>query len=136
MNAKRFQWGPAWEDTPLTILARLCAKTATGSASPVPEEGNLLLQADVTSVTCKIYDEGGTIVISTTPTTSDVVYDTLQTTGVWKNLARGGNFLYTIPATGFPSGLTEVTVEITLTLSSGEPLRLIGNVKVLNLVQS
>lgn len=136
MNAKRFQWGPAWEDTPLTILARLCAKTATGSSSPVAEEGNLLLQADVALITCKVYDEGGTIVISTTPTISDVVYDTLQTTGVWKNLVRGGNFFYTIPATAFPTGLTEVNAEITLTLSSGEPLRLVGNVKVLNLVQS
>lgn len=135
--AKTYRGEAAFEDTPYTILARLCARVASGAASPVETEGKLIQQADVTSVTCKVYDSTGALVISTTPTVSDVIYNTLQTSQVFAKVSQGGgNFLYQIPATGFPTGATSVTVELTVTLTTGEPVRAVWIIPVINLNQS
>ena len=134
--AQRFLGEPAWEDTPYEVLARLCARTASGAASPVESEGTLLNQSDISSISCKVYDPEGTLIVQTTPVVSDAVYNTLQTTGVFSRMPNGGNFVYKIPATAFPTGDTTNTAEITLTLGSGELVRAVWTIPVLNLNQS
>lgn len=127
---------PHFEDTPLTIMKRICARLATGAVSPIAKEGKLILKADITSISVKAYDATGTLITSTTPSKTDVWYDTLQTTDVWTAVAQGGNFLYDVPATMFPSGNEMVTLEVTVTLTSTEPVRAVWEVPVINLNQS
>ena len=134
--AQRFLGEAGWEDTPYTVLARVCARQASGSASPVASEGVLVNQSDVDSISCKVYDASGTVIITTVPVVSDVIYIAIQTTGVFNRMPNGGNFLYQIPATGFPSGDTTVTAEITFTLDGGELMRAVWSIPVLNLIQS
>lgn len=125
-----------YEDTPYTIMGRFCALVASGAASPNASEGTLILQADITSISVKAYDATGTLITSTTPAVADVWYDTLQTTGVWLKVAKGGNFRYTCPVAMFPSGNELVTLEVTITLTSGEPVRAVWDVPIINLNQS
>lgn len=127
---------PVFEDTPVTVLGRLCAKTASGSASPITQEGSLVVQGDVTSISVKAYDETATLIVTTTPAASDVLFNTIQTTGLFSNLKRGGNFLYQLPATMFPTGSTNVRIEMTFTLTSGELVRSLWDFPVINLNQS
>ncbi len=131
-----FRASPHFEDTLLTIMCRFCARQATGAVSPVAKEGKLILLADVTSVSVKAYDATGTLITSTTPTKTDVLYDTLQTSDVWTVVTRGGNFLYDCPATMFPTGNEMVRLEVTVTLTSGEPVRALWDVPVIGLNQS
>lgn len=131
-----FRGVQAFEDTPYTIMARFAALQASGATSPVQTEGTLILKADITSISVKAYDDEGTLITETAPSKADVWYDALQTTGVWAKVARGGNFLYTCPATMFPSGTELVRLEVTVTLTSGEPVRAVWEVPVINLVQS
>lgn len=134
--AEVFTGESVFEDTPATVLARVCARVASGSLSPIQTEGYLIKRVDVSSITAKAYDETGTLITSTTPSKTDVIYESLQTTGVFAKLLRGGNFAYDCPATFFPTGSVNVRVEITLTLASGEPVRMIWDFPVLPLVQS
>lgn len=134
--AEIFVGESVFEDTPVTVLARVCARVASGSLSPIQTEGSLILLADVSSVAAKAYDEAGDLIASTAPSKADVVYDTLQTTGVFAKIPRGGNFSYDCPATFFPTGSVNVRVEITITLVSGEPVRMIWEFPILPLVQS
>ena len=134
--SQTFRTSPHFEDTPLTVMGRFCARQATGSASPVAKEGNVLLQADITSISVKAYDATGTLIVETTPAKADVWFDTLQTSGVWTAVVRGGNFLYDCPATMFPTGNEMVTLEVTVTLTSTEPVRAVWQVPIINLNQS
>lgn len=131
-----FRSSPHFEDTPLTLMCRFCARLASGAVSPVTKEGKLILLADVTSVSIKAYDATGTLITSTTPAKADVLYDTLQTADVWSAVVRGGNFLYDCPAAMFPTGNELVTLEITITLTSTEPVRAVWQVPVIGLNQS
>lgn len=131
-----FRVSPHFEDTPLTLMGRFCARQATGSISPIAKEGVLLLKADITSISVKSYDDEGTLITETTPAKADAWFDILQTTGVWAAVVRGGNFLYDCPAAMFPAGNELVRLEITVTLTSGEPVRAVWEVPIINLVQS
>lgn len=134
--SQTFRSSPHFEDTPLTLMARFCARQGGGAVSPVAKEGKLLLKADITSISVKAYDSEGVLITSTTPSKTDVWYDTLQTADVWTAVVRGGNFLYDCPATMFPTGSVMVTIEVTVTLTSGEPVRAVWQVPVINLNQS
>lgn len=131
-----FRGESAFEDTPYTLLGRFCALVASGALSPIQTEGTLILKTDITSISVKTYDDAGELIAETTPSKNDVWYDALQTTGVWAKVKRGGNFLYTCPATMFPAGNELVRLEITVTLTTGEPVRAVWQVPVINLVQS
>lgn len=131
-----YRGAKAYEDTPYTVMGRFCARLATGATSPVAKEGKLILKADITSISVKAYDSEGVLIVETTPSKTDVWYDTLQTTSVWTAVTRGGNFLYDCPATMFPSGNEMVRLEVTVTLTSGEPVRALWDVPVIGLNQS
>jgi hypothetical protein len=131
-----FRGTEVFEDTPCDLIARFCAVVAGGAASPNEEEGTLIIQADVSSIVCKAYDIAGTLIATVTPSVSTVIYNTLQTSGVFAKLADGGNFLCKLPATCFPTGSTTVRVEVTILLNTGEPVRGIWLIDVINLIQS
>ena len=131
-----FEGSAAFEDTPCTILGRVAALNGGGSASPVESEGTLVVQSDITSISVKVYSSLNVLINTYTPAASNVIYNTLQTTGVFSKLDQGGNFLYTIPATGFPEGDTTVRVEVTITLNSGDLVRGLWKIPVIALLQS
>jgi len=86
-----------FEDSPATILARVVAL----------DDGDPIQQADLTSITCAIFDTLDTETVLSTPTlvVANVIFDTLQTSNSrWTEDTTGYNFDFTIPASSFPSG--------------------------------
>lgn len=119
------------EDNDVYILSRLTGYDASGPASPIETEGNLVKQADLASITLKTFD-----VLSAAPTTavysatlviSTVVFDALQTSGIWGLLEDGGNFLARVPAAALPTENRRYRVEITFTSAGGSVSTLKGN---------
>lgn len=112
-----------YEDSSHILLGRLASPDATGDASPVSSEGNLVVQADVASITLAVYDTSGcapeTAVYSATLAAGDVIFDTLQTSGIWANLSYGGNLYVAVPATAFPTGGHNYLAEVRATLVGG-----------------
>lgn len=111
------------QNTALELVGRLAATGGTGSASPVAKEGNLLLRADITSIDVTAWGaddvQNGT---DYAPSKTDVVHETLQSAGVWKNLPGGGNLKFTCPATFFPD-VEDVVVEVKVTLADASVIR-------------
>jgi len=82
------------KDSSFTVLGRITAKNGSGAASPTASEGNLVQQADISSISIKQLDASGNEISgrSATPSVSDVIHDTLQTSGIWGAISGGGNF--------------------------------------------
>lgn len=113
------------EDTPYELYMRVTAFNGSGAASPVANEGNLVTQANVSSIAVKAYDmesgeQNGTTLA---PVVADTIYNTLQTTGIWARLTNGGNCRIVLPATFFPTGSKQVQIETTFTLSDASIIR-------------
>lgn len=129
--------GEAWEDIAQPIIARFWAIAGSGAASPVTTEGNLITQADVSSIAVRVFDADKSQIGSTlTPSASSTVFDTLQTSGTWGNLKDGGNFRYTVPGTYFPIGGTTNRVEVVITLADGNKLPAVWNLAVNEMLSS
>ncbi len=93
----------ALEDNPKTFLDR------------VEISGSLALQADITAVYAEVWqydsyqdavgDTNGTQVLGEIAyATANVIFNALQTGGMWTRDATGYNFKATVPASYFPTG--------------------------------
>jgi hypothetical protein len=123
MTVKGVYTGDAWEDIGATLIARFASIFGTGAASPTTTEGNLILQADVSSISVKVFDvDGAQIGTTLTPSAASTIFDTLQTAATWGNLSRGGNFRYSVDGSYFPTGGTTNRVEVVITLTDGHKL--------------
>lgn len=102
----------AMEDTGVLLLARV-----------VDWDGNLLTQANTTSVTVTCYDKNSTppdkLELTATPAVADVIFDTEQSGGNWP-YDDGYTFKYPMPATALPTGGHGYVVEVMITPASGE----------------
>lgn len=113
------------EDGSATLLGRVCARNGGGSASPIAKEGNLIVQADLSTATLSAFDvtsnDRTTAHYTATLTISSVIYDTLQTSGIWLNIpdGLGGNFLCDVGPTAFPTGARLVRIEVKFTTGAG-----------------
>ena len=112
------------EDGSPTVLGRITARDGTGAATGVDGEGNFLKQADISTITCAIYDRSGTtpeVAISTpTVTISTSVLDTVITANtIWTMDDTGYNFLHDLADTAFPTGGSLYVVEYVVTLTGG-----------------
>lgn len=114
------------EDSAATILGRLTARSglASGSATGVPGEGRWLQQADITSITCAVFDEDAagtadtTAIATPTVTISTSVLDTPVTSNeIWTKGGPGYNFLHDLAYTNFPTGGNTYRVEYEVTLA-------------------
>lgn len=123
----------AIKDRPCHIAGRFTALTATGNTSPVSSEGDLIRQADVSSITCQVYGPTGSLINTYTPTAASNVYDTIQTAEEWENLTDGGNFLYTIPASAFPTAGVVNRAVVTITMTDGSLATGLWNIDVTSL---
>jgi hypothetical protein len=107
---------------PKDVFGRLCAfTTAASTASPTATEGYLIRQADVASATAKAFVGTEQIGTTQTLTVSSLIYNTLQTSGIWARLTGGGgNAYYQIPASLLDvKSEVPVRVEIVLTMTDG-----------------
>lgn len=94
------------------IMGLVTARDGTGADAPDPKDGKLVkisdLKASPDGIVIRIYDPlsatPSTVLQISTPVISSVMYDTLQTTGVFGRLKRGGNFLFTVSAIWVPNG--------------------------------
>jgi len=115
----------AWtEDSDVTVLGRITSRTGSGAATGVAGEGNFLQQADVTSITWKVFDlqsaTPDTAITSGTSTVSTVVLDTVVTTSVlWTKDTTGYNFAQDMAASNFPIGDRTYRLEFVVTLTGG-----------------
>jgi hypothetical protein len=119
------EFGVTWkEDGDATVLARLTARNGTGAATGEDGEGNWLEQADVDTITCKVFDmddDPDTAIATPTVTVSSAIQDTPVTTNViWTKDTVGYNFIHDLAASNFPTGGRRYRVEYTVTLVAGK----------------
>lgn len=112
------------EDGSATCLARVCARDATGAATGVSGEGKWIKQADLTSITCKIFDRSSatpdTATASPTVTISSAIIDTpVTSTEIWDVDSTGYNFLFDIAPTAFTTSGHKYLVEFYFTTTGG-----------------
>ena len=104
-----------------TFQARIVSKDGTGTA--VSEEGSALQQANISSITCAVYDlhSATPAVAVATPsvTVSSAISDTLTNDNLWTEDTTGRNFLHTIAGSTFASGDHTYRVVYTLTTTGG-----------------
>lgn len=126
-----FPYNVEWrEDGDCTILARVTARDGSGAATGVSGEGNWLEPADVSSITCKVFDLNGetpdTPSTAPTVTVGDAILDppiTAET--LWTQDATGYNFLHDLAASNFPLGDHRYLVEYKFTLTGGAVFHLV-----------
>ena len=112
------------EDSTATVLGRITARNGSGVATGIAGEGKWLQQADVDSITYKIFDLNSatpdTPIKTATATVSTVVLDTVVTsTEIWTKDAIGYNFLHDLAAGDFPTGDRIFVLEYVVTLTGG-----------------
>ena len=112
------------EDSDATVLGRITARNGTGSATGVRGEGNWLKQADVGSITWKMFDLNSdtpdTEISSGTLTVLDVVIDTpVSVNTIWTKDSVGYNFIHDLAASNFPTGNHIYRLEYTVILTGG-----------------
>lgn len=113
------------EDGTFSVLARLCSLDGSGDEM-APGEGAVIQQADLASVTCKVYDLGtnrnatsGTeITPAPTVVISTSVFDTLRTLG-WNKDTYGYNFRHDLTPAYSPTGGNWYLIEYRMTLAGG-----------------
>lgn len=120
-NEFEVEWN---EDATATVLARITARDGSGAATGKDGEGNWLEQADISAITCKVFDLDGetpdTPIAEPTVTISSVVLDTPVTSNaIWTKDVYGYNFLHDLANTNFPTGNHKYRVEYTVTLTGG-----------------
>ena len=123
--AKTLIRGVVNEDGTWSVLARLCGLDGSGDEHR-EGEGNVLQAADVSTVTCKVYDLGddettdpGTEVTpAPTVTVATSVLDTLRTTG-WREDKIGYNFRHDLGPTYSATGGEYRRAEYVVTLADG-----------------
>lgn len=113
------------EDGSATALARVCARDATGAPTGVSGEGNWIKRADLSSITCKVFDRSSTPpdtpIATPTVTTSTAILDTPITDGlIWDVDDVGYNFLFDLAGTCFPIGGHKYLVEFYFTTTGGK----------------
>ena len=109
------------EDGSATCLARVMARN--GSGDTVTGEGNWVEQVDVSSITCKVFDESNNdteITPAPTVVVATSIVDVPVTSGaIWTEDAVGYNFLHDLDYTCFPTGGVSYRVEYYFTLAGG-----------------
>jgi hypothetical protein len=114
------------ENSCATLLARIRA-----------EDGSYPVQADISTVTCKVFDLDTSTEISPAPTftAASTVFDTLQTSDPrWTVDATGFNFAAKLAGSNFPEGDTTYQVEIKITPVSGNAFYVVYDLDTFNLL--
>lgn len=108
------------EDGSAVALGRLASDSGTGDWTGVEGEGNFLKQADIDTITYKVFDRStttpDTAILTGTLTLSSVIFDTpVKDKKLWPDDDYGYNFKHTLPTTAFPTGDNVIRVEYKIT---------------------
>ena len=132
-------YGEGWEDAQLPVLARFSALAGSGSEM-VQGEGPCIVVADVSAITCKVYDLGtdrdaatGTEVTPAPTLTSANVF-VLRAAGWTKDL-HGYNFRHDLAAAYLADPDEWRLLEYRITLTDGTILPLSVRVKTASIVR-
>jgi hypothetical protein len=122
MSAKTTIYGTWNEDGTATIQGRVIARDGTGA--PVAGEGRAVKQADLSTVTIKVFNisaDPPTESYTATLTIASVIFDSLQTDATWVPGvdSTGFNFSVDIPASAFPTGDQKYRAEVKYTTTGG-----------------
>ena len=117
VNTIQVKWQ---EDGSATCLGRLVAEDGTGAWTGIIGEGNWLKQADLSTITCAVFDlDSATPTVATvtpTVTISSAIQDTPVTDGkIWDLDDVGYNFKHGLASTVFPTGGNRYRVEYKIT---------------------
>lgn len=96
----------------------------TALARVLGPDGELIQQADLSSIVCDVENDAGTATLDATLTISAVIFDALQTDDRWQEDGTGFNFAYEVPASAFPAQ-GNYRIEFTFTPVSGEAFKVI-----------
>lgn len=112
------------EDGTATVLARVTARNGSGAATGVSGEGNWVEQADISTITYKLFNLDGdtpsTAIESGSLTVSDIIIDTpVTSTAIWTKDDVGYNFLHDISNSFFPTPNARYRMEYEITLTGG-----------------
>lgn len=112
------------EDGSATALGRVTARSGSGTATGVNGEGNWAQQADLSTITCSVFDLDGvtpdTAITTPTVTIATSILDTVVTTNViWTKDTTGYNFIHDLGAANFPTGGHCYLVEYKFTYADG-----------------
>lgn len=118
------------EDGDCTVLARVTARNGTGLATGIVGEGNWIKQADLSTITCKVFDLSSatpdTPITTPTVTIASAILDAPVTaTTLWEQDDTGYNFLHDLAAANFPTGDHRYLVEYEFTLTGGAKFHLV-----------
>lgn len=95
-------------------------------ARVIGQDGSPITAADVSTITCTIYDTTtGSSTGNVSLTTTDVVYDTLQLDARWTADQIGYNLAIGLDGNNFPTGGTVYRVECTVTPNDGSTYKLL-----------
>lgn len=113
------------EDATNTVYGRITARDGSGAATGVQGEGKWIKQADLSSITCKVFDRNGstpdTAITTPSITISDVIDDTPDTSQeIAPRDATGVNFVCELGPTNFPTGGHIYRVEFKFTTTGGD----------------
>jgi len=113
------------EDSTVEVLGRVTARNGSGAATGINGEGKFLQQADVSSITAKVYnltDDADTVDTDLgSLTVSTVILDTVDSSNeVWTLDSIGYNFRHQIANTVFTDGGDIYRVEYKFTLTGSE----------------
>lgn len=118
-----------FEDSEFVCLARLLGA-----------DGEPILQADIASITCNVFDldadDPTAIVTSPTVAVSSVISDTLQTDPTWTKDATGYNFKHLVLDTVLSSGGHRYRVEYIFVPTNGSKFPLVFEIKAEKLFSS
>lgn len=120
----------ACEDGSVTVTSRVTAFDGSGSATGVNGEGFWLRQADLSTITCAVYDRSSTTpdtaIATPTVTIASAIVDTPVTNlATWSKDTIGYNFKHTLAGTNFPTANHIYRVEYKFTTSGSAVFTLV-----------
>jgi hypothetical protein len=114
--------GVAYEDGGCSIMGRI-----TGL------DGENIVQADISTITCAVFDRSGTAAGTPAIVVADSVFDTLQTDSRWTINDVGYNFRHDVAASILATGGEEYTFEYKFTPASGEVFQVMSRVRTIGI---
>lgn len=124
MSSATIQTSKVIENSGAVLMARI-----------VNDLGVAVVQADISSLTCKVYNnETGTLITSPTLSVGSTIYNTLQTPAAWTADSTGFNFAASLAGSCWPEGGVVYRVEVKVTPASGNPYYLVWDLQALDIL--
>jgi len=119
------------------IQARVIESSAAVlMARIVKDDGSAIVQADVSSITCNVYDENKNLIASPSLTVAGNVTNTLVKNAAWQADSTGFNFSAKLAGTNWPVGGETYRVEVKFTPTSGNSFFALWDLQAIEVLSS